>query len=139
VRSIEKATQTAEAIVCKVCGTTAVGLGAKVFDAHSLDPVVDQDRPFPTPGAFILLRAFEVSEHSPTPVTITLVGLSFLRANGRLVFSTFVIDEVRQHAIGNRQIAPRNGHISLHTSADMPPLLGGLAWTVRSSNANLQH
>jgi 2-polyprenyl-6-hydroxyphenyl methylase/3-demethylubiquinone-9 3-methyltransferase len=119
-------------------GTLASELRLKGFDAHSWDPVGDAERGADiTPGTFELVTAFEVFEHTPTPLTTTSEALSFLRPNGRLLFSTLLMDELRRQATDHWYIAPRNAHISLHTSASLRALFGRLGWTIRSFNANL--
>lgn len=119
-------------------GTLATELRAKGLDAHSWDPVVDQKREVAVAvGAFDLVTAFEVFEHTPTPVTTAAQVLSFLRPNGRFLFSTLLMDELHRQATDHWYIAPRNGHISLHTSASLRTLFARLGWAVRSFNANL--
>jgi Methyltransferase domain len=78
-----------------------------------------------------------VFEHTPTPIATASEALSFLRPNGRLLFSTLLMDELPRQATDHWYISPRNGHISLHTSVSLRTLLLGLGWNVRSFSTNL--
>jgi SAM-dependent methyltransferase len=119
-------------------GTMATALRAQNFDALSWDPVADEERDAGVvPGSFELVTAFEVFEHTPTPVTTAAEALSFLRPNGHLLFSTLLMDELHRQSTDHWYIAPRNGHISLHTNASLRALFAPLGWTVRSFNALL--
>ena len=68
-------------------------------------------------GQFDLVTMFEVAEHAVDPLQPFQDGLSFLAQGGAILFTT---------ALQNRKpdrdwwyIAPRNGHISIHTSASL--------------------
>jgi SAM-dependent methyltransferase len=119
-------------------GTMANELRAKGFDAHSWDPVVQRERDIAVAiGSFDLVTAFEVFEHTPTPISTAAEALSFLRPNGWLLFSTLLMDELQRQSTDHWYIAPRNGHISLHTSASLRALFARLGWAVGSFSANL--
>jgi SAM-dependent methyltransferase len=119
-------------------GTMASELRLKGFDAHSWDPFGDPGSGADiTLGTFDLVTAFEVFEHTPTPVTTTSEALSFLRPNGRLLFSTLLMDELARQATDHWYIAPRNAHISLHTRASLRALFARLGWTVHTYKPNL--
>ena len=47
------------------------------------------------------------------------------------------MDELPRQATDHWYIAPRNGHISLHTSVALRTLLLGLGWKLWSFSANL--
>lgn len=119
-------------------GTLATLLRAHNFDAHSWDPIADHHSDFTAePASFDLVTAYEVFEHTPTPLATALQALAFLRTGGRLVFSTLLLDDVGPHDTEHWYIAPRNGHISLHTRASLQALFARLGWTVRHLNENL--
>jgi 2-polyprenyl-6-hydroxyphenyl methylase/3-demethylubiquinone-9 3-methyltransferase len=118
-------------------GTMASDLRTQGFDAHSWDPIVDRRPEHAALGTFELVTAFEVFEHTPTPMATASEALSFLRPNGQLLFSTLLMDELPRQATDHWYIAPRNGHISLHTSVSLRTMLLGLGWNVRSFSPNL--
>ncbi len=118
-------------------GALAAVLRAKGLDAQSWDPIADRDRPAPAAGTFDLVTALEVFEHTATPLETAAHALSMLRPNGRLFFSTLLMDGLPRQATDHWYIAPRNGHISLHTRASLHRLFDRLGWTVNCLNHNL--
>ncbi len=91
----------------------------------------------PAAGSFPLVTAFEVFEHTPGPLVTAAQALSMLQPGGRLLFSTLLMDGLPRQSTDHWYIAPRNGHISLHTAASLQKLFARLAWSVRSLNPNL--
>ena len=118
-------------------GTLAAALRAKGLDATSWDPITDRDNAAPAAGSFDLVTAFEVFEHTPTPFETASQALSLLRPKGHLLFSTLLMDDLPRQATDHWYIAPRNGHISLHTRASLQALFDRLGWAVRFVNHNL--
>jgi 2-polyprenyl-6-hydroxyphenyl methylase/3-demethylubiquinone-9 3-methyltransferase len=118
-------------------GTLAALLRANGCDAHSWDPVADHGAEAPPPGSFPLVTAFEVFEHTPTPTETAAQALAMLQPGGRLLFSTLLLDNLPRQATDHWYIAPRNGHISLHTTHSLGQLFARLGWKIRSFNANL--
>jgi 2-polyprenyl-6-hydroxyphenyl methylase/3-demethylubiquinone-9 3-methyltransferase len=118
-------------------GTLAAALRAQGLDAQSWDPIADRDGATPVAGGFDLVTAFEVFEHTATPIETASHALSLLRPNGRLFFSTLLMDGLPRQATDHWYIAPRNGHISLHTQASLQALFDRLACAVRCLNHNL--
>jgi len=106
-------------------GTLAGVLNENGFDAVSWDPVQDAT-PAPPAGSFDFVCAFEVIEHTPTPMHTCGQALSFLRAGGLFMFSTLTLDGLPAQACDNWYIAPRNGHISIHSSRSLELLFGRL-------------
>ncbi len=118
-------------------GTLAATLRQQGFDAHSWDPIADRDAAPPPAGTFQAATAFEVFEHTPTPVETAAQALSMLQPGGRLLFSTLLLDGLKPQSTDHWYIAPRNGHISLHTRASLGLLFTQLGWSVQSLNTNL--
>jgi hypothetical protein len=106
-------------------GTLARILVENGFDAVSWDPMRD-DKPAPPAGGFDLVTAFEVLEHTPTPLQTSEQVLSFLHAGGLFLFSTLTLDALSPQSCDNWYIAPRNGHISIHTSRSLDLLFARL-------------
>ena len=106
------------------------------FDAVSWDPFLT-DLPEPPAGSFDLVSAYEVLEHTATPLLTCRKALSFLRAGGVFVFSTLTLDALRPQTCDNWYIAPRNGHISIHTSKSLELLFARLNRQVHHFDALL--
>jgi hypothetical protein len=83
--------------------------------SESFDPFFSSDiRPA---GLFDLVTMFEVAEHAVDPLQPFQDALSFLAPGGALLFST----ALQKHKPDRDwwYIAPRNGHISIHTAASL--------------------
>jgi 2-polyprenyl-3-methyl-5-hydroxy-6-metoxy-1,4-benzoquinol methylase len=117
-------------------GTVARILTEHGFDAVSWDPLLN-DQPQPPAGSFDLVSAYEVLEHSATPLLTCRQALSFLRDGGVFVFSTLTLDALRPQTCDNWYIAPRNGHISIHTSKSLELLFARLDRKVHHFDAAL--
>jgi SAM-dependent methyltransferase len=83
--------------------------GCAQYDSY--DPFLGD--PTPPAGPYTLVTAFEVFEHSRDPIGTLRAAISHLTPDGALVFSTLV----RPSRAGPDwwYIAPRNGHVSIHT------------------------
>lgn len=71
-----------------------------------------------------LVTAFEVFEHTTDPLGTAAQAASFLSAGGFLLFSTLL--QPRAALPSWWYIAPRNGHISIHTRASLLAIATGL-------------
>jgi SAM-dependent methyltransferase len=108
-------------------GSLARILNENGIDAHSWDPL-HPGTVAPAPGIFDLVTAFEVLEHTPTPIQTCRQALSFVREGGLFLFSTLTLDDVTGPVCDNWYVAPRNGHISIHTSKSLQLLFARLDW-----------
>ncbi len=90
--------------------------------ADSYDPFFD-DAAIPE-RFYDLVTAFEVFEHTTDPIGTAAQAASFLAPGGFLLFSTLV--QPRTALPDWWYIAPRNGHISLHTRASLRAVATGL-------------
>lgn len=97
-------------------GTLARLLVTRGFDAYSIDAFHGGHAP---PGPVPLVTAFEVIEHSPTPAATVAEIMSWLRPGGRVLFSTLVCDNLPPQDMSSFYIAPRNGHVSIHTRGSL--------------------
>lgn len=105
--------------------------------ACSWDPILDGSDDIPPTGSFDIVTAFEVFEHSPTPIETVAQALSFLIPRGTLMFSTLLCDALSPQAMDWPYIAPANGHVSIHTSASLAHLFNSLGWKVYHLSENL--
>lgn len=114
-------------------GAFARGLQAMGHRCHTLDPFHGEDTP-ELLGSYNLITCFEVIEHVPhgdLDAWLTTL-LSHLSPHGTVLLSTELLDA--EMALSNWYIAPRNGHISLHTSASLQALAGRHGLSVHSIN-----
>lgn len=109
-----------------------------VKQAVNYDPFHDPDRPRPQ-KRYRLVTAFEVIEHVPDPIATFKEMASFMAPeNSAMLFSTVTQPpEIDAQRCGWWYIAPRNGHISIHSSRSLALLLTKLGFTLTSFNANL--
>lgn len=82
----------------------------------SYDPFMPEFAARPA-GRFDLVLSFEVLEHSPTPRETVAELASFVTKPGMILFSTIVQPE--SVSANWWYLAPRNGHVSLHTRSSL--------------------
>ncbi|PTA96969.1 class I SAM-dependent methyltransferase [Kluyvera sp. Nf5] len=99
-------------------GQLAQLLCAEGVDAVGWDPF-HLNNHLPT-GKFELIVCFEVFEHTPTPVETLMAACDYLKENeGAIFFSTLVNDSTTREGMNHWYIAPRNGHITIHTKQSL--------------------
>jgi SAM-dependent methyltransferase len=108
-------------------------LTAKGVYCKSWDPMEITDY-MPPEKTFDLATAFEVFEHTPTPLSTTEQALSFLNDNGVLLFSTLTIDSLSYRDVGFWYIAPRNGHVTIYSKKSLEVLFGKFGFHVHHYN-----
>jgi hypothetical protein len=126
-------------------GLLAERLRAQGFVAESYDPFSDapfshsERLPDAMPkGRFHLITCFEVMEHLPAPCETVAVLDGLLLDEGAILFSTLVQPEdLAREGLGWWYAAPRNGHISLYSTAALALLFKPLGMKVVSFNAAL--
>lgn len=82
------------------------------IDCVSWDMLVDGALDAVVP--FDVVTAFEVLEHTPTPIDTMQEILRLLKPNGHFLFSTLTLD-LQPQQMDHWYIAPANGHVSIHT------------------------
>jgi hypothetical protein len=117
-------------------GGLASRLRDRGVDGHSWDPMGEQGN-VPPQGVFDVVTAFEVMEHTPDPLETVRQALGLLGERGVLLFSTMIIDQVPPRVMDFWYIAPRNGHITIYTSASLQTVFGRFGYRVHHYNANL--
>ena len=115
-------------------GAFARGLQSMGHRCHTLDAFHGQDTP-DLQTSYDLVTCFEVIEHVPHGDLDTWFAslLSYVSPSGTVLLSTELLDENMD--LSNWYIAPRNGHISLHTAAS----LGALAKRHGLSLSSINH
>jgi 2-polyprenyl-6-hydroxyphenyl methylase/3-demethylubiquinone-9 3-methyltransferase len=99
-------------------GRLARELAARGTAAMSWDPM-ESSGPRPPLASFDLITCFEVVEHTPTPIETFADALSYLRPGGVMLFSTLTIDGLPRRGLHHWYIAPRNGHVTIHTKRSL--------------------
>ncbi|TAM85057.1 MAG: methyltransferase domain-containing protein [Candidimonas sp.] len=82
-------------------------------------------------GRYGLVTCFEVFEHTPKPLATLRDLARYVAADGVVLFSTLTVDELPDHAVQFWYIAPRNGHVTIHTRASLCALFARIGWQVR--------
>lgn len=117
-------------------GTLAAGLRAMNFAAESYDPFdgSGEDKP----GPYDLITCFEVMEHVTDPHGTVLAIADRLAPTGLVLFSTLLLPIDR--ASGSLDwwyIAPRNGHVSIHTADSLARLWREAGFKTGSFNSGM--
>jgi hypothetical protein len=114
-------------------GAFARGLQAMGHQCHTVDAFHGEDTP-ELLSCYNLITCFEVIEHVPhgdlDAWLATLLG--HLSLQGTVLLSTELLDA--DMSLNNWYIAPRNGHISLHTAASLQALASRHGLSVYSIN-----
>jgi 2-polyprenyl-6-hydroxyphenyl methylase/3-demethylubiquinone-9 3-methyltransferase len=97
-------------------GALAERLRGQAYEAETYD-LFSEWKQHPT-GKFDLVTAFEVMEHVPSPRETTAEMAGLMKDEGAILFSTLLQPEdILREGLGWWYAAPRNGHISLYTTA----------------------
>jgi 2-polyprenyl-3-methyl-5-hydroxy-6-metoxy-1,4-benzoquinol methylase len=114
-------------------GAFARGLQAMGHQCHTVDPFHGEDTPSLL-SHYELITCFEVIEHVPHGQLDAWFDtlLSYLSPQGTLLLSTELLDADMR--LSNWYIAPRNGHISMHTAASLKALASRHGLSVFSLN-----
>lgn len=89
------------------------------FNAEGWDPMWETAS-IPENKHFDIITAFEVLEHTPTPVETTKEIVSFLKPeSGKIIISTLVSNISGFNGIQYWYIGPRNGHVCMHSNRSL--------------------
>lgn len=104
---------------------------AETYDPFSQFNKLPQER-------FDLITCFEVMEHLPQPAESVAAMAALLKEDGVILFSTLVQPEdFERTGLGWWYAAPRNGHVSLYTTAALARLFKAHGMRVGSFSAVL--
>lgn len=104
------------------------------MECEAWDPLQGGARPS---RQFDLVTSFEVFEHTTTPVETAREALGFVRPGGALLFSTLVCDELPAQGTDWFYLAPRNGHVSIHSTKSLDIMLRGLGFGAQHLTPNI--
>lgn len=113
-------------------GGMAEMLRARGIEAETYDPLFSEGLP---PDTFDLVTAFEVFEHSPTPLATLDEAIGMAGPAAPILFTTLLHDNVPRQDVSSWYIAPRNGHVSIWTRASLAIAFGKFGWKVKILNA----
>jgi 2-polyprenyl-6-hydroxyphenyl methylase/3-demethylubiquinone-9 3-methyltransferase len=117
-------------------GLLARLLRERGFRAETYDPFSEFDA-LPL-GRFELITCFEVMEHVQWPRETVRAMVGLLQEGGVILFSTLVQPaEFARIGLGWWYAAPRNGHISLYSTAALARLFGEVGMKVASFSAGM--
>jgi hypothetical protein len=86
------------------------------YNAIGWDPMWLTEPKINKAQKFDVVTAFEVLEHTPTPLETADELLSFVEPeSGQVIISTLVNDIIGQAGINYWYISPRNGHVCMHS------------------------
>ena len=115
-------------------GVLAERLRGEGFEAETYDPFSSFNA-MPS-GRFDLITCFEVMEHVPQPRDTVKAMAGLLKEDGAILFSTLVQpEEFDREGLRWWYAAPRNGHISLYSTAALGTLFGQFGMRVVSFSA----
>lgn len=118
-------------------GTLARLMRKEGFDCVMWDPLDAEAHAAVAKGSFDVVTAFEVFEHAPSPLDTFRDAVSFLKADGILVFSTLAIDHYPPEGIRHWYVAPRNGHVTIYSKAALTSIATRLGLTLHHLNQGL--
>jgi SAM-dependent methyltransferase len=95
--------------------------------ARSFDPM--HGGTFPT-EKYDLISAIEVFEHTPTPRQTFQEITTLLNPAGILVFSTLCVGDVVIDGMHHPYIAPRNGHVTIHSRQSLDVMAAQFGFVV---------
>ncbi len=113
-------------------GTLARLMQEVGIDMVAWDPFVPGD--YPELNSYEFMTSFEVFEHTPEPHKTLAEVSGFLKKGGVFFFSTATTDEVSHLGMTDWYIAPRTGHITIHSEASLNALFSAHGFQITHLN-----
>ncbi|MBI2753523.1 MAG: methyltransferase domain-containing protein [Betaproteobacteria bacterium] len=107
------------------------------FDCESWEPLVQGAERRPGFRQFNVVNAFEVFEHTSSPVETFGEAVGFLKTDGVMIFSTLAIDEYPPGGVSHWYVAPRNGHVTIYSRQALAGLASRYGFTLQHVNDDL--
>lgn len=108
-------------------------LRRKGYDVVGWDPMWGSAPEFGD-KKFDVVVSIEVLEHTPTPLETVKEIVSFLKPGGRIIMSTLLNDVIKDEGVDYWYIAPRNGHVCMHSKKSLDILFSKVGMNVRSES-----
>lgn len=103
------------------------------YSAKGWDPMWQTDPTFDKNTTFDVVTAFEVLEHTPTPLETLKEMIGFVKPeSGQVVFSTLINDIIGDQGSNYWYLAPRNGHVCMHSTKSLSIMFDAVGMDVQS-------
>lgn len=103
------------------------------YNAVGWDTMWQTEPTFDKTKKFDVVTAFEVLEHTPTPWETLTELLEFVNPqSGQIVFSTLVNDIIGEQGAYYWYLAPRNGHVCMHSQRSLELMFDKVGMTIQS-------
>jgi len=115
-------------------GTAVFGdeLEDQGYTVDSWDPLWEDPLDESKKNSYDVVTAFEVLEHSPTPFETAKEIADFSKkGEGQLVIMTLANDIIRGEGVNYWYLAPRNGHVCMHSNKSIEILFDKLGMYVQ--------
>jgi len=113
--------------------TFSTELKKQGYNAVGWDPMWQTEPTFAKDSTFDVVTAFEVLEHTPTPLETLKELISFVKPEtGQIVFSTLVNDIISNAGSEYWYLSPRNGHVCMHSQKSLSIMFDKLGMEVQS-------
>lgn len=108
-------------------------LAQQGYNAQGWDPMWQTEPKFNKDMTFDVVTAFEVLEHTPTPIETLKEMIKFVKPEtGQIVFSTLINDIIGDQGSNYWYLAPRNGHVCMHSTKSLGIMFDALGMDVQS-------
>jgi SAM-dependent methyltransferase len=113
--------------------TFSAELKRQGYNAVGWDPMWQTEPAFAKDSTFDVVTAFEVLEHTPTPIETLKELISFVKPEtGQIVFSTLVNDIIGTAGSEYWYLSPRNGHVCMHSVKSLGIMFDNLGMEIQS-------